>query len=255
MSFDIVILCSDGPHHKYLLQKLAAHFEIAHVFMEPHQEQLLRLLKRRRWRDYAWARYHGFRRHILRLDVYRARQFLIGNHSTPPTTTVRWINDPEVLEFYRHKNPSMTIVIGTSILRKRLLDMITGPVINVHGGHLPYYRGNHCFFFAMYDGRFDKVGTTIHFVDAGLDTGDVIAVATPIITPKDSPEALYCKAGLLAADLLIDILTEFGESKSLPRFPQEPVGRTTRTRDRKPYHDIIFYFRRAIWWIFPHMHP
>ena len=78
-------------------------------------------------------------------------------------------------------------------------------MINVHGGLLPYYRGDHGVFFAVYDGRFDRVGATIHRVDPGIGTGELIEVVRPQVHGDELPEQLYCRADLLAIHRLVGL--------------------------------------------------
>jgi methionyl-tRNA formyltransferase len=156
---------------------------------------------------------------------------------------VDWINGPQVLDLLKQKKPDLTIIICTSILSKEVLEA-AGTVINVHGGFLPYYRGNHCFFFALYRRDFDKIGSTIHFVDVGIDTGNIVEVVVPPIHPSDNAEMLYCRAEKIAIHRLVEWL-EFDERGGvLPRRAHVTRTPLNRTRDRKLYHDVLLWFRR-----------
>jgi methionyl-tRNA formyltransferase len=57
--------------------------------------------------------------------------------------------------------PELTIVSGTEYIGRKLIDR-AGLMINLNTGHLPEYKGNHCIFFALYDGAVDKVAATLH---------------------------------------------------------------------------------------------
>ncbi len=117
-------------------------------------------------------------------------------------------------------------------------------IINIHGGHLPDYRGCHCFFFALLEGRFDAIGSTIHYVDRGIDTGDIIQVARPAIDDSDSPESLYCKAERLAARRLVEHLHALRDGRPVLSMPQQFRGRLCLRRHRRPAHDLRFAWRR-----------
>ena len=252
----IAILCSDDAHHHYLIAALQKRFNVAAVVIEPGVSQRKRLLQRRKYVDYLYSEYHRFRREWLGLNAYRKKYFTLdqpADQSTdqpapkPPSyklLTADSINDPGVAELLRETGSDITIVMGTSILGKRVLDSAGPMILNIHGGYLPDYRGNHCFFFAVYEGRFDRIGSTIHFINAGIDTGEIVEVVVPPIYPQDSVEALYCRAEKLAIGRLISWL-EFSEAGgTLPRTAQPYRARLYRTRDRKPYHDIILALRR-----------
>jgi folate-dependent phosphoribosylglycinamide formyltransferase PurN len=241
----LVVLCADGPHHKYLISQLLDRFCVAGIVIEPEASKRKRLWARRK-KDYFFALYHYWRRKLLLLDAYRARYFLVPAEpraATCRTLITESINDVSVIELLTEIRPDLTIVMGTSILRSQTLEA-AGTAINIHGGFLPYYRGNHCFFFALYEGKFDRIGSTIHFVDAGIDTGDIIEHVVPPLRAGDNAEKLYSRAERMAIHRLTDLLHEFEQGYPLPRHAQPAVGRTIRTRDRKLHHDIAYWLRR-----------
>lgn len=244
----VAVLCSDGPHHRYLVATLlAAGFDVRAVVVEPWAAQRRRKWERKRYADWAWAVYHDWRRRLLGLDAYRRGAFAdLPQHMGPaPTTlTVRSVNDPTVAALLAEVEPEATVVMGTSIIGKRTL-VAAGPVVlNLHGGCLPDYKGNHCMFFALYHGDFDRIGTTIHFVDPGVDTGDIVEVVRPALRPTDNAEALYCRAERAAVHRLVTLLDHYERGGALPRTPQPPRGRQYNIRDRKPQHDLSLWWRR-----------
>lgn len=245
MALRVAVLCSDEPHHRYLVSLLGGRFDLVAVVVEPGAARIRRLRERGRWRDYGWALYHHVRRRLLGLSGFRRAYFALPpGASAPAGREVASINDPLVPEVVSEARPDVTVVIGTSIIRDEVLRRLGPAVLNVHGGCLPDYRGNHCFFFALYDGAFDRIGSTIHFVDAGVDTGDLVARIHPPLRPGDSAEALYCRAEKLAIHHLADLLERYGRTGTLPRAPQPRSGRTFRMRDRKPHHDLLLWLRR-----------
>jgi methionyl-tRNA formyltransferase len=243
------VLCSDQAHHRYLVAALRARFEVVAVVVEPGARRLHRLLRLKAWRDYGWALYHAARRKLLGLDTYRRAQFALPPASPAPGPvehTVDWINAPEVAERIGAVRPDAIVVMGTSILHEAVLARLGPVVLNIHGGYLPDYRGNHCFFFALSAGDFDRIGSTIHFVDRGVDTGDIVAHVVPPMQPGDNAEALYCRAEKLAIHSLVGLLEQYECTGRLPRSPQPPGGRMFRMRDRKPHHDLTLWLRRCM---------
>ena len=115
--------------------------------------------------------------------------------------------------------------------------------ICLHGGYLPDYKGNHCIFFAYYERALEKVGSTIHLVAAGVDTGAIIDKLTVPVTAEDVPESSYCKAEMLAIHRLVALLEDLENGQSLKTTPQAPGGRTYRTRDRRLWHEIRLWLR------------
>jgi hypothetical protein len=77
-------------------------------------------------------------------------------------------------------NSDLYIVFSGSYLKGPLLDhLIANNAINIHIGVSPYYRGMSCNFWALYEGRPEYVGATIHFLSKGLDSGSILFHALP----------------------------------------------------------------------------
>ncbi|MDP3541428.1 MAG: formyltransferase family protein [Elusimicrobiota bacterium] len=77
------------------------------------------------------------------------------------------------------------IVFGASYIKGALCDaLVERGAYNIHMGLSPYYRGSGCNFWALYDGRPDRVGATVHLLTKGLDSGPMVFHAVP------APEAV-----------------------------------------------------------------
>ncbi len=248
----ILILRSDGPHNRYLLYRLKKEFSDVVSVMEISQYQRSRLLEKKKYKDYLYNIYHHFRRNLIGHNKYRKHFFLSkieDDISTSPYCkddyVVDWVNSDVLIKELQEINPDITIVMGTSIIKAAVLKLLGKHVINIHGGHLPNYKGNHCFFFAFYNQEFEKLGSTIHFVNEFIDNGDIIDIIIPEITEKDTPETLYCKAELKAIEKLIVHLKNYQSGMEFPRKPQEDVGKIYYTRDRKLHHELMYFFKRT----------
>ena len=78
------------------------------------------------------------------------------------------------------------------------------PVVNVHAGITPRYRGVHGGYWALAERHPEWVGTTVHLVDPGIDTGAILAQATFDVSrrghdrhlpgPAPDPRARCCSA-------------------------------------------------------------
>ena len=67
------------------------------------------------------------------------------------------------------------IVFGSSYIKGELIDfLIKQKAINIHAGVSPYYRGSACNFWALYDDNPHLVGSTIHLLSKGLDSGPML---------------------------------------------------------------------------------
>lgn len=244
----ILILCADGPHNKYLLSSVCKEYKNVKIFIESGRAQLNWKLKQRRYKQYYQLKYQMIRRKVCGSERYRKQyfaQYLQNFHlDAYDVSYVNNINERCVVDGIKNYRPDIGIVMGTSILHKDILNAINNKdVINIHGGYLPYYKGNHCFFFAYYNKEYDKIGSTLHFINSGIDTGDIIERIIPDIERMDTPETLYCRAEKKAVDRLMFWLKEFEKGKELPRQRQEPVGKTYYTKDRKLRYDVKLFLR------------
>ena len=125
---------------------------------------------------------------LSRNSALRRRQILDDNRmdiSVPPEATIKRVNsvnDLATLHLLRGLAPDVIVVNGTRIISKRVLESSKAIFINTHCGITPKYRGAHGGYWALYNNEPDKCGVTIHLVDAGIDTGEVIVQKN--ITPS-----------------------------------------------------------------------
>jgi folate-dependent phosphoribosylglycinamide formyltransferase PurN len=96
------------------------------------------------------------------------------------------VNAPETLAALRAASPKVVIVNGTRIIARKVLESVPAVFINTHAGITPKYRGAHGGYWALLNDDPARCGVTIHLVDAGIDTGAVVAQATIAPTARDS---------------------------------------------------------------------
>ena len=126
--------------------------------------------------------------------------------------------------------------------------------INCHAGWLPYYRGRNILNWALINDE-NEFGITVHYVDDGIDTGDVILQRCYPITDIDDYASLLRRAYIYCADVLLDVLDlflrkqvtswkqnsvdEFGLYCSIRKPGDEIINWNTTSRE-------IFNFVRAL---------
>ncbi|HEX3359311.1 MAG TPA: formyltransferase family protein, partial [Tepidisphaeraceae bacterium] len=86
----------------------------------------------------------------------------------------------ELADFGDALKSDVFVVFGASYIKGALCDfLVERRALNIHMGVSPYYRGSSTNFWAMYDGRPDLVGATIHLLSRGLDSGAMLFHALP----------------------------------------------------------------------------
>ena len=108
----------------------------------------------------------------------------------------------------------------TCIVPKEVLQWFPERALNFHPGLLPAYAGLHTHQWAIRNGE-TEFGVTVHMIDAGLDTGDVVAVRRFAIGPKDTGLSLYRTAMRSGSETLTEVLQAILAGSPLPRQRQD----------------------------------
>jgi folate-dependent phosphoribosylglycinamide formyltransferase PurN len=87
---------------------------------------------------------------------------------------VNSVNDEACLQLLQQLQPDIILVNGTRIISKKILQSTDAVFVNMHVGITPQYRGSHGGYWALYNNDVENFGTTIHLIDAGIDTGAVV---------------------------------------------------------------------------------
>jgi methionyl-tRNA formyltransferase len=241
----VAILRSDDPHHLYLQAVLCRHLQVVGVVVEPSHAQQRRLWRRGHRRAWMWRLYQGWRQRLTGRAAYRRRHFAVDGPAPPVVVTTDWINSPVVAATLRTLAPDMVVVCGTGYIQEATLAPVP-LAINVHGGYLPRYRGNHGVYFAYEAGDFHRIGASLHLVTPALDGGPVIGVVCPEIRPGDQDEHLYCRSVKSAIDALPGMLLDLQAGRPLRFLPQPAPGRPYRHRDRTPGRELRLWWRRRL---------
>lgn len=78
------------------------------------------------------------------------------------------------------------------LVGKPLLDHFPNRILNIHPSLLPAYPGLHAWEQAVEDGA-PESGCTVHYVDAGMDTGEIIAQAKVPVLEGDTAKTLHAR--------------------------------------------------------------
>lgn len=143
-------------------------------------------------------------------------------------------NSSYVFETVKQFNPDLMIVYGASIIRKPLLELLPyGKIINLHLGVSPYYRGSGTNFWPFVNRELQFVGSTLLNIDAGVDTGDIIAHIRPEFELNDTVHSAGCKVVRDSADalkVLIKKVRNGEEIKAVKQWETKP-SRYYRKKD------------------------
>ncbi len=114
----------------------------------------------------------------------------------------------------RKLNPDVLVQAGVGILRKGLLDIPSIGTLNVHMSILPLYRGMNVGEWAAFNGH--RNGCTVHLIDEGIDTGDVLLVREVSRESCNSIQALRRDIDTAQRELLAEVLEYIAKTGSPP---------------------------------------
>lgn len=129
------------------------------------------------------------------------------------------IHDSTSLEFIRTLDPDLGVIYGTRILKPELFSIPRGGSINIHKHKLPDYRGGgDAGIWELRDHQTEAT-VSVHRVLKEVDAGPILGEITFPIALFDTLESIGLKAGLLAIDLLIDVLRNesLGQTVEVPQ--------------------------------------
>ncbi len=138
------------------------------------------------------------------------------------------LNGPAAIEALKGVQADLGIVLGTRILKRALFSLPRLGCLNLHKGKVPEYRGMPPGFWELYDGQ-KSAGITVHFVDDGLDTGDIVGESEVAIQPTETPESLKSKLDQEGIVVLAGAVEQLSRGTATRR-PQPPSTQKARTR-------------------------
>lgn len=133
--------------------------------------------------------------------------------------------EPEFIETLRSLHPDVAVVAAYGqLLPQDLLDVPRLGCLNLHTSILPRWRGAAPIQWAIASGD-PETGVTLMRMEAGLDTGPMLAVTKTPIGPQETSEQLHVRLAALAAELLVNRLPDYLDGR-LPSIPQPTEGVT-----------------------------
>lgn len=114
-----------------------------------------------------------------------------------------------------HHNPDLVVLAGfMKILPASFVQALKGKLINTHPSLLPEFPGAHAVRDALAAGV-TRTGVTIHKVDEGVDTGEIIVQQEVLIVPNDSGESLHERIKVVERELLVKTVQDIADKRIL----------------------------------------
>ena len=237
----IMILCGRSARHLHVANTLCRAGETLAIVQETGGEWNLKKTLKKLRPDHLFRKVWRWLRDRRRYTGNPEAKFFFphGEPRLDHPELVRefpHINHPEVVKLARALKPDLICVFGTSLIRGELLNAGRLGIVNLHGGLSPEYRGADCTFWALYNGEPEKVGCTLHYIDAGIDTGRLIAHISPEVREGDSELVLFWRVVRDSAEVYAEAVARLALGEQLGMV-QPGKGRLYQVRDRGLRHE------------------
>jgi hypothetical protein len=136
-----------------------------------------------------------------------------------PFHLVTGLNDAGCLRLVERYRPDAAVYTGGGILREPLIGSFPRGILNLHCGPLPHVRGMNGVEWALFFGFRPTV--TLHYIDAGIDTGAVVAEQALEVARGEPLGRLRARAVLAGLDLLAEHYDALPSGQG-PRRPNPP---------------------------------
>ena len=197
-----IVLTSTHRRHVYVANTLAAGCDVVGVWQEEKSFKPERYAQNAD--DEAVIQQHFAERDSSEAEYFAADARLrLAHGALHRTVTPGACSDPSEVATMTKTGADVALVFGTGILREPFLSAFDGRIINIHLGLSPYYRGAGTNFWPLVNREPEYVGATIHYLDAGIDTGPILAHARPDIERGDGPHDIGNKTIVAAVDAML----------------------------------------------------
>jgi methionyl-tRNA formyltransferase len=225
----IIVLCSDQPNQWAFVSKLNADFPISDLIIwKPKSNK--RFSKVFQFASNPLAVFNFFANYPFK----RAWFVMLATYSRihkamplAPSLVCQDVNDLSVQEFLKDKRDALLVVSGTNLLTQQFLESIhkSLKVINLHTGLSPYVKGGpNCTNWCLALNRLDLIGNTVMWLDAGIDSGDIIVSEQTQLIHVQSLSDLHLRVMNHAHDLYLRAIAKAMSGSPIKSIPQKKFG-------------------------------
>jgi folate-dependent phosphoribosylglycinamide formyltransferase PurN len=131
-------------------------------------------------------------------------------------------NNKDCIDYILNYKPDIIFIYGTAILKKNFLKKVKVNIFNIHSGILPYYRNVHSDYWAFINKDYSKIGVSVIYLDAGIDSGDIAIQKTIKYCKNDSIVSIKVKNLQLVVEQIFEVIKKKIDG-NLPRKEQDKL--------------------------------
>src|SRR3989338_3963949 len=156
-----------------------------------------------------------------------------------PLITTSDLSEESFLTKIKELNPDYVLCLVAQILKKNVFTTLGNRLINAHGSYLPEYRGAAQYFWYRLNND-SHYGVTIHFMNAGLDTGDIIFQRKFTYDQNSSVYQLHHQLAKSFGQMLNEFIEDYADQSSpLPVIKQDETKATfTRMPTKEDFKEL-----------------
>jgi phosphoribosylglycinamide formyltransferase-1 len=144
-------------------------------------------------------------------ELYEVDTFVVS----PERFATKELWAETLLANVQHHQPDLVVLAGfMKVLPANFVAALKGKLINIHPSFLPEFKGAQAVRDALQAGA-TKTGVTIHYVDEGVDTGEIIVQSEVAIEPNDTEAVLHERIKKIEHELLASTIEQIAH-KQLP---------------------------------------
>jgi phosphoribosylglycinamide formyltransferase-1 len=237
----IVIITSDSLRHRYLRHMFMAskNIQIQMTYIENKSLDYMRQISFEDKLDDI-EKIHFELRFAVEDDFFSEAKNLFSDPRKTVYLAPKEINSDPIVYEIQKLNPDLIVAYGCSIIKPKLLELFKDRIINVHLGLSPYYFGAATNFHAMVEGDFQCVGYTFMYMDAGVDTGEIIHQRRAKIYPFDNPHTIGNRLIKDMASDFVSLVENFDKVTRLEQF-KTAHGKLFKIKDATKERTELLY--------------
>lgn len=229
----VIILTGSEPRHTFVRKAMA--LSGACTVMRSYCEGLEHSLSARLDRQQAPAdgqqSDHVAARARSEADFFGLFNRFAEDRSNPEYLPKGAINEAPHVQDITAADPDLLAAFGCSLIKEPLISDFPHRFLNVHLGLSPYYRGSGTNFFPLVEGVPEYVGATFMFLDAGIDSGEIIHQIRARIHPGDTPHQIGNRLIGDVAVVYAELISRFDALEPMPQPASPETARLCKRDD------------------------
>lgn len=228
----LVAMTSGGPHAWIMINALRRRFGDFPIILEDGESSETFWKRRRKLLGPTTVASMQAARIPIRLTKGKSSalvQEMIeteGLQPDPPASIspikVPSVNSEAARHILQALSPKAVFVVSTRMIGRATLNATSAPFINYHSGINPAYRGMYGGYFALANGEPEHFGTTVHLIDDGVDTGDILYQSQVETDPRDNFHTYLWRLAAGSREIVISAMEDALNDTLKPRTVDLP---------------------------------